>query len=163
VWIGESPSRRSDPDLVVKAMNVWTNAAAGRFRLERSTDRTAADVRVIFSTSDVHLGETAPLYDRRTGVIVSAEVAIATNVAGDSLTQQLVVYMTALHELGHALGLPHTATFADVMYFFTRPDDAEWYFAAYRAHLRSAADIGSARATGLSAGDLSALHALYRD
>ena len=72
-----------------------------------------------------------------------------------------MVYLTALHEIGHALGLPHTDPFSDIMYSFRRADDAERYFGAYRRQLRDADDVGSASATGLSAGDVAALHALY--
>ncbi len=163
VWIGQSFARPDDPDLVERAMRTWTEAADGRFRLERSTAPVSAAVRVSFATGDAHLGEASPITDRRTGLIVGADVAIAANVAGDSIGQQLVIYLTALHELGHALGLAHSDDMADIMYFFRRPEDPERYFGAYRARLRSAADIGSARARGLSARDIAALIDLYKD
>jgi hypothetical protein len=163
VRIGQSFGRPVDPILVERAMKTWTGAAAGRFRLERSQDGTPADMRVSFATGDAFLGETSPLTDRRSGIIVGADIAIAANVAGDSMGQQLVIYLTALHELGHALGLPHSDDLADIMYLFRRPDDPDRYFGAYRKRLRSADDIGSARASGLSARDIAALSDLYRD
>jgi predicted Zn-dependent protease len=86
---------------------------------------------------------------------------MAADVAGDALQRRLVIYLTALHELGHALGLPHTTTFDDIMYSFRQPGDGERYFGAYRRRLRSAEDIGTDRATGLSTADVAALHALY--
>jgi hypothetical protein len=88
-------------------------------------------------------------------------VIIAGHVAGDPLQQRIIVYLTALHELGHALGLPHTDAFDDIMYSFRRPDDGERYFGAYRRRLRSSEDIGTKRATGLSPADIAALVALY--
>jgi hypothetical protein len=163
VRIGPSPARSVDPDLVGRAMKTWTGAAAGRLRLERSPEPGPADVRVNFATGDAFLGETSPITDRRTGLIVGADIAIAANVTGDAIGQQLVIYLTAVHELGHALGLPHSDDRADIMYLFRRPDDPERYFGAYRARLRSAEDIGSARASGLSARDIAALSDLYRD
>ena len=161
VRIDQSFARPVDPELVERAMKTWTGAASGRFRFERSQDPAAAEVRVSFAKGDALLGETSPLTDRRTGLIIGADIAIAANVTGDSIGQQLVIYLTALHELGHALGLPHSDDPADIMYLFRRRDDPERYFGAYRARLRSAADIGSGRASGLSAQDLAALNNLY--
>jgi hypothetical protein len=162
VWIAESRERSGDAELVERAMRVWADAAEGQFALERVTDRTAAQLRVHFASSNDALGEAAPVTDRQTGFITEADIAIASNIAGDLLDQRIVIYMTALHELGHALGLRHTAVFEDIMYFFRRPEDPAEYFGAYRRKLRSEADIGTPRATGLSAGDLQALGALYR-
>ena len=94
---------------------------------------------------------------------MSADVVIASDTGGDDpLNQRIVIYLTALHELGHALGLPHTDNFADIMYSFRRPDDGERYFSAYRQRLRSPDDIGSKTASGLSSNDLAAVRELYR-
>jgi len=116
---------------------------------------------VRFATADGIYGEAAPRIDRTTGFIGSADVLIAGGIPGDALQQRIVIYLTALHELGHALGLPHTAEFDDIMYSFRRPDDGERYFGAYRRRLRSAADIGTDGATGMSPADVAALRALY--
>jgi hypothetical protein len=163
VWVGPSRERADDPVFVERAMATWTRAAAGRFRLDRTPDQRAAAIRVRFTKGDAHLGETSPLTDLRTGFILEADIAIASNLNADPLVQRIVIYMTALHELGHALGLPHSEEFSDIMYLFRRPDDAERFFGAYRTRVRSQKDIGSPAATGLSPGDAGALLALYSD
>jgi predicted Zn-dependent protease len=97
------------------------------------------------------------------GLIDRAEVNIAADapIEVDALTRDIIVYLTALHELGHALGLDHTRNFDDIMYLFRQPGDGPRYFGNYRKLLRTADDIGSAKATGLSAYDVDTLQALY--
>jgi hypothetical protein len=160
VWVDPREAPTGADALVERAMASWTRAAGGAFTLAKTADERAA-VRVHFVTGDTTYGEAAPRVDRSTGRIASAEVQISGNIGGDVLTQRIVLYLTALHELGHALGLPHTDDFNDIMYSFRRPDDGERYFGAYRRRLRGADDIGSAGATGLSARDIEALRALY--
>jgi hypothetical protein len=161
VWIDTHGARRDADGLVERALATWTRAAGGRFVLQKATSRETAVVRVLFAQADGIYGETSPHIDRRTGLIGSAEVLIAGDVAGDAMQQRIVIYLTALHELGHALGLPHTNAFDDIMYSFRRPDDGERYFGAYRRRLGASEDIGTERATGLSPADIAALGALY--
>jgi hypothetical protein len=161
VWIGPSQDRRDDPELVERALKVWTEAANGALTLSRTNDRAAARIRVQFANGDGLLGEASPVTDRASGFITEADIAIASNLLGDRLQQRLIIYLTAMHEMGHALGLRHSPGTSDLMYLFRRPEDPERYFGAFRARLKSDRDIGSPQATGLSENDLANFRALY--
>ena len=161
VWIDPAGAPKGGDELVERAMKTWTSAADGRFSLERTATKDAAGIRVHFFTRDWRYGMTQARPDPKTGLIAEAEVVIAADADGDALDRQIVVYLTALHELGHALGLSHSADIADIMYLFRQPGDGERFFGTYRKRLRSADDIGSTRATGMSADDVRVLRALY--
>ena len=84
---------------------------------------------------------------------------IGQRARDDSLFRDTIVYLTCLHELGHALGLSHTSNYADIMYFFGFGGDIPGFFSRYRDRLRSRSDI--AAVAGLSEDDLVRLEALY--
>jgi predicted Zn-dependent protease len=78
----------------------------------------------------------------------------------DALLRDAIVYLTCLHETGHALGLPHTDRFADIMYSFQYGGDITEYFGRYRRQLSSRTDIR--KHSGMSPEDRKQLLELYR-
>jgi hypothetical protein len=163
VWVDPTDAPSGASNLVDRAVSTWSAAIGPLATLQRTNRPANAGIRVRFARSRGEYGETRPRVDPGTGTIRSADVVITTDTGGDDpMTQRIVLYLTALHELGHALGLRHTDNFSDIMYSFRRPDDGDRYFAAYRQRLRSPDDIGSTAATGLSPNDFAAARELYR-
>jgi len=171
-FIAASPadvdSRSGDAELAVWALESWQRAAGGALTFVRVSSEADALVRVYWApAAGGQYGEMRPLDvagRRGAAVFIRPDTAalgpaIAEEARLDALFRDTIVYLTCLHELGHALGLAHTADFADVMYFFGFGGDIPEFFGRYRRTLHERADIrGSA---GLSAGDLDQLEALY--
>ena len=129
---------------------------------------SAALLRVYWVPADFGLyGEMQPILvdgERGAAVYIRPDTEalgeeIAKRSREDPLFRDAVVYLTCLHELGHALGLEHTAEFTDIMYFFGFGGDIPGFFGRYRDELSLREDI--ANVAGLSEGDLAQLQALY--
>ena len=159
--------RPSDLDLARWAFDAWQRSAASGLRFEPAIE-SGALVRLYWAgPNSGEYGETRPLMlgERRGAAVFirpdmeSLGADIAERAGADPLLRDSIVYLTCVHELGHALGLEHTDDFRDIMYFFGYGGDIVEYFSRYRRQLRSRDDI--AKVSGLSDGDLRRLRALY--
>ena len=164
----EAAALPADEDLAAWAFESWQRAGDGAFKFVRVIDEDEALVRLYWvSPGGGQYGEMRPLDvggRRGAAVYIRPDTKalgpdISERARLDALFRDTVVYLTCVHELGHALGLTHTAEFEDIMYFFGFGGDIGEFFDRYRRRLKARDDIRAASA--LSAGDLAQLAALY--
>lgn len=163
----DSAARSGDAQLARWALRAWEEAAEGRFELVAAArDRSLIHLYWV-SGADGLYGEMRPFLlgeQRGAAVFVLPDTSglggeIHRRAGHDPLFRETVVYLTCLHELGHALGLPHTQAYADIMYSFRYGGDIVGYFQRYRDRIDTREDI--ARVPGLSEEDIASLRALY--
>jgi hypothetical protein len=163
-----SQFRPPDRELATWALQAWEKSAGGAIRFVPSAEADAL-VRVYWiEPGDAQYGEMRPLtVNGRRGAAVYIRPdtdALGPGIAGpakrDPLLRETIVYLTCVHELGHALGLEHTDEYADIMYFFGYGGDIPGFFNRYRTQLKVRADIS--RFPGVSPDDVSRVKSIYR-
>ena len=164
-WVAPCPQAAStcqpgDPQLADWALRAWQSASAGAFEFNRVPDSKNARIRIVWASADQGLyGETRPtLIDGKPGAEVYVMPA-PFPTSGDQLLRDAIVYLTCLHESGHALGLRHTDAFEDIMYSFQFGGDIPEYFGRYRRKLRVRDDIQ--KNSGLSEADRNHLLVIF--
>ena len=161
--------RDSDRELAKLALDAWSRESGGQLKFtEAKTDGALIRIRWISPNEGLY-GETQRVQvNGKAGAIVyvmpqvSAQgEPLASRAVQDNLLRETIVYLTCVHELGHAVGLQHTRKFDDIMYYFGYGGNIVDYFMRYRNKLQSRADI--AKYSGVSASDVEALHNVYRN
>ncbi len=157
----ETGCQKTDVQLAEWALAAWQAASDGKLHLEKAERMTQANIRIHWA--DAEMGKYGETRAFDTGGMHGAEVYVLPDLRGmgpdilaagsqDPLFRDTIVYLTCLHESGHALGLSHTADFADIMYFFGYDKgDIREYFGRYRRKLSGRADI--VKNSGISAQD----------
>ena len=147
----ETACQKADAQLAEWAFVAWQTASNGNLHLEKTEQMSRANIRVHWADSEQgQYGETrafvadgirgAEVYVRPDLRAMGPDIYAAASK--DILLRDTIVYLTCLHETGHALGLSHTADFLDIMYFFGYDKgDVREYFGRYRRKLGTRADI----------------------
>ena len=163
----ESGFKEGDSTLAEWALEAWGRQADPPAEMVPGPEASAT-VRVYW------LPTGAGLYGEMRGRLVEGRLAadvfvspdtdglrpdIAQRASLDPLFRDTVVYLTCVHELGHAFGLPHTSAFADIMYSFQYGGDFLAYFMRFREQLEVRNDLG--QASPLSTADRNAFRSLY--
>jgi predicted Zn-dependent protease len=159
----------ADVELAEWAMQAWERASNGMLQFTPSP-LSKARIRLYWAKEG-----SQGLYGEARAISVlgkpGAEVHIRTALHAlgpkvesmgrqDALFRHSIVYLTSVHEIGHALGLAHTKSPADIMYSFEFGGDVLEYFGRYRRKLKAREDIPTN--PGFSLEDRKRLHALYR-
>ncbi len=162
-WPGAHPKA----ELAQWAMELWAAASGGTMKVEKVKTAEEADIRFMWIDPQ-RKGLYGQAQTFREGGREVAEVVINPSIASlgpemvaatakDPLYGDVILFLTCVHESGHALGLPHTRQYADIMYSFEFGGDFVEYFGRYRRKLRTRTDMR--KAALLSPGDAAEIKA----
>jgi len=137
----EMGCQENDQELVVWALDAWSRASGGALQFRLESEKKDAQFRFHWAGNRGGLyGEAVPF---EINGVHHAEIYLRPSVTRtpDPLLRDVIVYLTCLHEYGHALMLSHSRQFDDIMYNFQHGGDLEEYFNRYRRKIKDRKDI----------------------
>lgn len=155
-WTGDHPKAQ----LADWAMEHWARSSEGMIRLKKVRTPEEAEIRFRF-VDPARRGLYGQNLSQRRGdgkmihdVVINPAMARAE---ADVLLAETILFLTCVHESGHALGPEHTRDFADIMYSFEYGGDLAAYFQRYRQRLKTVSDMKTI--SPLSANDVRQIRA----
>lgn len=131
VYIGSGdyvPGYRDEiKKFMLEAMDVWSANSGGRLKFKLTDDIDNAQIICLFGDDGDTALASASGYTQAFGgsaYITNSLIKIKTEVAGSPLSDE-DFRITAIHELGHALGLGHSKNEKDIMYFASASRNTE--------------------------------------
>ena len=138
-------------DLAQWAMEAWARASDGLMRVARVDRPEDAEIRFrwvnprrpgLYGQSLTTVRDGKPISE----VVINPSLE---SLGGDMLARSLqdrlfgdvILFLTCVHEAGHALGPVHTREYEDIMYSFEFGGDFAAYFDRYRKKLQSMDDM----------------------
>jgi hypothetical protein len=143
-------SRDGDNELATWAFKEWERRAGGAIRLEPIADEGTALIRLYWqSWTKGQYGQAKPhIANRRWASIIyvrpnthAMHKTLGPVAAKDRTLRDVIVYLTCLHEIGHALGLGHSASPDDIMRDGIH--DSKATFERYRQRVKSRGEIAT--------------------
>jgi len=159
--------RPEDRQLAGWALRAWQEAAPGAVELRPAPEERAL-LRVYWVPAaggqygemrSFHLGNKrgAAIFVRPVTDGLGRQLSLLARQ--DPLLRDTIIYLTCLHELGHAFGLDHTTNYDSIMYFFGYGGDIPRFFLRYRRKLEEREDF--AKVSGLSEDDVQEFRQRY--
>jgi predicted Zn-dependent protease len=158
-WAGE----HEKAVLADYAMSHWAAGSAGQLKVVKVATAAEAELRFrwvnpqrkgLYGQSIARMEQGRLVHE----LVINPDTA---KPGADPLLAEAILFLTCVHESGHALGLIHTRDFADIMYSFEFGGDFDEYFGRYRRRLLKREDM--ARVSPLAEGDRRQLKNLLAD